>query len=218
MTRATLCCIMAEQQQQASRLRRPGGRSAQTREAALSAVLDELVEVGYRNVTMERIAARSGVHKTTLYRRWGSSDALLAEAAGVAMDEQVPIPDLGTFDLDLQTLASSIAANLRRPVTQALIRLVAAEGNRNTQLQDASKAFWRHRGFLTSVLVGRAVARNEVPERTDPQALLEALIAPMYLQLLVLGGNVDSGTAMHAAETAACSARRGLFDTSGRHA
>lgn len=201
-------CVMADGTQ-SPRRRRPGGRTARTRALALRAVLDELVERGYRHLTVEGVAARAGVHKTTLYRRWGSIDALLADAATQAMDQAVPIPDTGTLEEDLVQLASLIAANLRRPLTQALVRAVAAEADRGRRLRDVSAAFWWHRAELTRELVDRAVSRGELSIGTDPAALLEALVAPIYLRLLVTGRPIDAVTVRAAANVAALAGRHG---------
>ncbi|MEV3975004.1 helix-turn-helix domain-containing protein [Streptomyces sp. NPDC050698] len=51
---------------------RPGGRSARVRKAVLAATAAELSERGFAAMTIEDIAARSGVHKTTIYRRWST--------------------------------------------------------------------------------------------------------------------------------------------------
>src|SRR5215204_176225 len=61
---------------------RPGGRTARTRAAVLDATVAELAEHGHAALTVEAVAARAGVNKTTLYRRWGGKDGLLADAVG----------------------------------------------------------------------------------------------------------------------------------------
>src|SRR5262245_19167911 len=59
---------------------RLGGRSARVREAVLAAAFAELDEHGYRGFNIESVARRSGVHKTTIYRRWPTREALLVYA------------------------------------------------------------------------------------------------------------------------------------------
>ncbi|MFC7589155.1 TetR/AcrR family transcriptional regulator [Nonomuraea antimicrobica] len=54
---------------------RPGGRTARVRAAVLEATQDELVERGFHELTMDQVAARAGVGKTTVYRRWGAPPA-----------------------------------------------------------------------------------------------------------------------------------------------
>jgi AcrR family transcriptional regulator len=186
---------------------RPGGRTARTRAHVLEAVLAELVDGGYANLTMDGIARRSGVHRTTLYRRWGDVNTQLAEAATSAMDSAVPIPDTGALDDDLLALAKLIADNLRQPATRALVHTLAAELDRSPWARELAESFWNHRAELTKPLVDRAVERGELPEGTCARTLLETLIAPLYLRLLVTGGPLDQPTLRAAADQAALAAR-----------
>ncbi|MFI0777237.1 TetR/AcrR family transcriptional regulator [Streptomyces sp. NPDC021212] len=85
---------------------RPGGRTARTRAAVRDAVLTGLAEHGYPGRTVEYVAERSGVHKTTVYRRWGSVEGLVADALRLAGEDSWTAPDTGILDGDLRALAS----------------------------------------------------------------------------------------------------------------
>src|SRR3712207_1543584 len=85
--------------------RRPGGRSARVRAAVLSATIDALVDVGYDGLSVEDVARRAGVHKTTVYRRWPTRAALVAEATRERSQQVIPVPDTGTLAGDLRQLA-----------------------------------------------------------------------------------------------------------------
>src|SRR4051812_884670 len=74
-------------------LRRPGGRTARVREAALRATLQELLENGYADSSLEAIARRSGVSRATLYRRWGGRSGLLLDAVEWFGVTQAEVPD-----------------------------------------------------------------------------------------------------------------------------
>src|SRR5260370_41084769 len=80
---------------------RPGGRTARTREAVLRAIIDELNDNGYAGATVERAAERADVAKTTIYRRWGSLDGLLADFMAERAARELPVPDEGGLDADL---------------------------------------------------------------------------------------------------------------------
>src|ERR1700738_2851952 len=80
---------------------RPGGRSARVRREVLAATLDLLLEEGLDATTIPAIAQRSGVHHTSIYRRWKDRTALIREAALSAVDAAAPVPDTGNLRSDL---------------------------------------------------------------------------------------------------------------------
>src|SRR5688572_4061157 len=85
--------------------RRPGGRTARTRDAVFEATLDELGAVGYAHTSVEAIAQRAGVHKTTIYRRWGTKDRLVADTLAHAALVRIEVADTGDIDADMRALA-----------------------------------------------------------------------------------------------------------------
>src|SRR5918994_5565425 len=76
---------------------RLGGRSARVREAVLDAAFAELDEHGYNGFSIEAVARRSGVHKTTIYRRWPTREALLVYALDSRSDRDVQVPNTGSL-------------------------------------------------------------------------------------------------------------------------
>src|SRR5579863_7338677 len=97
-------------------VRRPGGRSARVRARVLEATLDELVESGYAGMTVQGVAARAGVNKTSLYRRWGSKGGLLADALLSSSSDLTDPADTGNLRQDLLVLwaTSPTAPGARR--------------------------------------------------------------------------------------------------------
>jgi AcrR family transcriptional regulator len=174
-----------------SRRRRPGGRSARVRAAALEATIAELAETGYTGLTLDSVARRAGVHKTTLYRRWGTREALVLEAMLEHAGERVPIPDTGSLRGDLLALASSAAATAATPQGEAMVRAVVAAGAHDAALAAANRRFWSERLALDGEIVERAVGRGEVPADADPAAVIEAVLGPIYFRLLVTGEQPD---------------------------
>ena len=80
----------------ATRARRPGGRSARVRADVIAATLAELGERGYAALSLDSVARRAGVHKTTLYRRWGTREELVLEAMLERAGEHISVPDTGS--------------------------------------------------------------------------------------------------------------------------
>jgi AcrR family transcriptional regulator len=177
----------------ATRQRRPGGRSSRVRTAAITATLAELAENGYAGLSLERIARRAGVNKTSLYRRWGTREQLVLEAMLERTSEHVPVPDTGSLREDLRALATTAAANASTPEVAAMARAVAADSPRDGKLARASKRFWAERLALDGVIVERAIERGEVRSDTVPSELIEAVIGPIHLRLLLTHEPVDPG-------------------------
>jgi AcrR family transcriptional regulator len=70
----------------------------------LDATLAEVVCRGYEGMSVETVAGRASVHKTTVYRRWGSKERLVAEALEAAAESRIGAPDTGDVEGDLRAL------------------------------------------------------------------------------------------------------------------
>ena len=157
----------------------------------VAATLAELAEGGYPSLTMEQVARRAGVNKTTLYRRWGTREELVLEAMLDRAAEHIPVPDTGSLREDLLELARRAAANAASPEVAAMAHAVAGEPGRDSRLAAANGRFWAERLALDGMIVERAIARGEVAAGTDPHVVVEAVIGPIHLRLLLTREPVD---------------------------
>lgn len=145
-------------------------RSAAADRAILLATRAALVELGWSKLSMGDVAARAGVAKTTLYRRWASKNELVVDAVAVVFDE-IAIPDRGSLTADIEGVVLQFAALLERPETKTALMAVVAESTRDDALRDRIRTAIvdRQKGL---VLKGRerAQARGELPYENDPEA------------------------------------------------
>ncbi|MFD8527727.1 TetR/AcrR family transcriptional regulator [Streptosporangium canum] len=190
---------------------RPGGRTARVREAVREATLAELADKGYEGLTVEGVALRSGVHKTTVYRRWGSVEGLAADALDLAGGEPWPIPDTGTIEEDLRELARLVLTGFADPEAGPVSTAFISASGRNPVVARALHAFFAARHEQSAVLVTRAVERGELPEGTDAADVVRTAVAPLYYRLFVSGEPVDTAVADRAAASALAAARAGVF-------
>ncbi|GAA2071203.1 TetR/AcrR family transcriptional regulator [Actinomadura alba] len=193
--------------------RRPGGRSAQVRRRVLDAVRDQLVEQGYDALSVDVVADRSGVHRTTVYRRWRDVGGLLADVLAEATGDDWSPPDTGSLEGDLVAVNREVHAALTGdpPITTALI----AASFRSEQAGEALRLFWADRYARCSVIVRRAVERGEVPARTDARRLLVAATAPLYHEMVLLRTPAGPDLVERWAGDAATAARAGAFAAAG---
>lgn len=189
--------------------RRPGGRTARTRRQVLDAVLTELGDHGFDGLTVEAVAARAGVHRTTVYRRWGDVGGLLTDVFDAASGDDWRPPDTGSLETDLTGLNQEIydALTARPSIVAALI----AASFRSEKAALAQQRLWEGRYERCEIVVSRAVQRGEIPPHTDARRLLIAATAPLYHQLMLLGTSPDPRLPGHAARTATLAAAASAF-------
>ncbi len=195
----------------AARRRRPGGRSAQVGEAVYAATLQELSERGFSSTSLESIAARAGIHKSTLYRRWGTLERLVTDAVASLVDQQVAVPDTGSLENDLLAFAEAIATTLRGALGKLTVASYFSAALEVPALAKAKRAFFARRHRQASAMVTRAIARGEVPAGTDPAALVGGVAAPLYYRRLVTGLPLDRAFVQQAVTAGLLAARGGAF-------
>ena len=108
---------------------RPGGRTARTRAAVLAAVIEELTDHGWDQLSVETVAQRAGVHKTTVYRRWRDKNTLVAEALKAAAESRIQMPDTGDVAEDLRELARIVRVLLTSREGAATTRALAGHSH-----------------------------------------------------------------------------------------
>lgn len=166
--------------------RRFGGRSARVRAAVFEAALQVLQEQGYASTSIAAIAKSAGVHETSIYRRWGTKEALLAEAGLSRAEEVIPVPNTGTLRSDLVQLLQELSVFFQSPLGVALIQLLASAQD-TPELISARQTYWKSRFALVRGIFEHAVQRGEIPASLDPHLVTELLIGPLYVRLLLTG-------------------------------
>jgi AcrR family transcriptional regulator len=161
-------------------------RSPEADRAILAATLNLLAERGLAAMSIEEIAARAGVGKATIYRRWSSKGLLALDAFVTSFREQQPQPDTGTLRGDLiAALTSWVRAVTETPMGQMLTGLIA-EAQHDQEL----RAAWRDRVIEPlrvqhRIMLDRAIARGEIPASTDQDVVLDLFFGVAQHRLLL---------------------------------
>ncbi|MDA3649616.1 TetR/AcrR family transcriptional regulator [Saccharopolyspora indica] len=187
------------------------GRGPKVRAAVHAATLAELVDKGYAALTVDNVAQRAGVHKTTVYRRWEDRESLVVDALTEHVAADIPVPDTGAIDTDLRELAAALVRWLTSPAGQAVLAAMFSDAARLPEIAEARTRVLDDRLRRAEPVISRAVERGDLPAETDPHELLKALAAPIYFRLLVHAEPVDDATAEHAAELALAAAHAGVL-------
>lgn len=167
--------------------RKPGRpRSAQADQAILRATLEELAEVGFDALSIEAVAARAGVGKTTIYRRWPSKTELVLEAIKVIHTE-VPVIDTGNFRDDVLTMLRG-AFSINAPLVEELVVKLMGEVKSNPEV---FRVFMEHhvtpRFQAIMQMIERAKARGELRQDVDTALIMSLAAGPYFFQILFGG-------------------------------
>jgi AcrR family transcriptional regulator len=158
------------------------GRSARVVEAVLEATAEELGKVGFLALRIEDVAERSGVNKTTIYRRWPTKEELVASMLeGAALTHEVP--DTGSLRGDLSALLGSIAERAQTPRGRGVMRLIQTERGRAEFAPILRRSRTEHLKARRAIFE-RAIARGEIPAGSDASVLVELAVAPLIARLL----------------------------------
>lgn len=166
--------------------KKPPGRprSLKSHQAMLRATLELLAEVGFDTMSIDAIAARAGVGKTTIYRRYASKEELVADAIE-SVREEVVIPDTGNLQGDLDALIQNAAQITLNPLGRQTVAMIISSASSNAQF---AQIYWtkylQPRRKTFAIVLERAKARNEIPTNLDSDLVFDAMSAIMLYALI----------------------------------
>jgi AcrR family transcriptional regulator len=174
--------------------RKANGRSERSKQAILDATRELMNEEGgVRTLTVEAVAARSGVAKTTIYRRWRDKWELALDAVMIDMLPRFANPiDVGDTRKELTTFVDSVtklwAAPPYGPAMQGLISEIATEPElarvyREQVVEPRRQQLWP--------VIERGIARGDLRPDTDLRLVHELLVGPILYRLLLSGPPLD---------------------------
>ncbi|MHA0288560.1 TetR/AcrR family transcriptional regulator [Mycobacterium sp. C3-094] len=190
---------------------RPGGRTAQVRAAVLEATADLLVAGGLEGVDLTEVARRSGVSKSTVYRRWGTVSALVTDVLSDMADTSSPRPATGSVSGDLSAIARLIQRTLADPRQGRLFAAIIAAATCNRDTAAALARFYRTRTDVFAPVITEAIGRGEAPEGTDPGDVIRHLSAPLYYRMLTGNGAPDVDDADRTTRATLAALAEGVF-------
>ncbi len=182
--------------------RRPLGRprSDRAHRAILDAARAELVEHGFSRFRLEHVAARAGVGKATIYRRWPSKEALAQELLSELASPHIAVADVGDTRAELEACVENarhaVAETPFGPVIRALLSQIAI----NPALGDPFReTVVRARREEVARVVGRGVERGDLRPDADADVATELLVGPVYFRLM-FGGELSPEFARRVAD------------------
>jgi AcrR family transcriptional regulator len=173
-------------------IRLPGRpRSSEADEAILDAAIEEYGQHGLNGLTVDAVAARAGVSKATIYRRYPSKADLVIAAARSACEDTYPT--VGGRDLrhDLRSVVEHLRAVMSDPRVGRAARMLISDAQCDKQLGLLHRNFVQQKRARTITMLTDAVARGELRADIDAYVATEQLSAPLFYRFLVSGDPLD---------------------------
>ncbi|MCW5774022.1 MAG: TetR/AcrR family transcriptional regulator, partial [Rhodospirillaceae bacterium] len=165
--------------------RTPDPRIVRSRRIILAAVLEELGEVGYGAFSIERVAARAGVGKSTIYRHWRDKVALIAAAFETLHGDTAPDLATGSARDRLERIMVHVAEIARHSTYSACIPALIEAAERDPSLRRFHHRFQRAARTPTIAVIRDGVASGEFPRHVQPELAAMALLGAIFFRRLM---------------------------------
>ncbi|GAA4968834.1 AcrR family transcriptional regulator [Nonomuraea thailandensis] len=160
------------------------------------ATLRLVAERGYDGLTVEGVAERSGVNKTTIYRWWPSKAALLGAALVESDVLGFDSPDTGSLRGDLVALVEGVRRLLTEPPGSDIAVAALGAAVRHPELD--ARRFFADRFAREREIFERAVGRGELKASADPMLIVDLLAGAVWMRSVFRGLRVDDDFATEA--------------------
>ncbi len=170
--------------EQPARRGRGRPRDPETDERITAAAAELLLLRGFDRTTVDDVAARAGVGKATVYRRWPSKEDLAVAAMESLYSTEMPEPDTGSIRTDLAQSYASVLAFVNTPDGEAFLRTSIAESVRDDRIAALHRSSTEQREHQTRVTFERAIARGEVRPDIDIDAAVQWLVGLLAIRAI----------------------------------
>jgi AcrR family transcriptional regulator len=162
-------------------------RRPEVTESIRTAVIEELASIGYGQLSIESVARRAKVGKTTIYRRWPSKQDMVVAVISEIAWTHVDAPDTGSLRGDVEEFLTDLASALDNPVVRSVATDLLAEAHRDSPLTaNLIEQIRDPRRARAAKIVRRAMNRGEVSDQADVGLALDLLAGPLLFRSLVL--------------------------------
>jgi AcrR family transcriptional regulator len=155
------------------------GRVRRSRSRVLTTAFELLSESGVGGFTVDEVARRSGVAKTTIYRHWPSREALVIDAASRISAEQ-EVPDTGSLEGDVTALLVNLGHVLGTARWSSVVPSIVDVAERDPEFAGIHGQIQRGHAAPLREIIERAVGRGLISTAADPSTMVSALIGPLY--------------------------------------
>lgn len=142
-------------------------RDPKTDERIIEAAAELLRKRGFERMTVDDVAAKAGVGKATVYRRWPSKDDLAVAAMERLYSVEIPSADTGSIRTDLEESYRAVLTFVGSAEGSAYLRMSIAESVRDERIAALYRTATERAESQARAMYLRAIERGEVRADVD---------------------------------------------------
>ncbi|MCM3784525.1 TetR/AcrR family transcriptional regulator [Neobacillus mesonae] len=162
-------------------------RDTKLQQLILSVAYNLILEHGFEEVTIEKIAEQAGVSKATIYKWWPNKGAVVIDGFFEATADRLPVPDTGSVEEDVMTHAINISLYMEGKEGKVISELIGQGQLDATLIQVFREYYIRPRRAEAASILRRGIDRGELREELDVESSIDLLYGPLFYRLLVTG-------------------------------
>ena len=166
-------------------------RSSDVNNRILDATLALLAEVGVEKISMESIASKAEVGKSSIYRRWSNKDELIIDALE-RLKPDMNFSTQGKLNHVLFDLSRSFIEEMNNPLGKQMLSLLVSTLSSNSQI---SESYWEHHSLPKtkeiSNLIQKYVEEEQIRNEVNLDTVSEFLVGFVIYQLLLKPSSTD---------------------------
>ena len=167
-------------------------RSEKTKSDILNASYDLLIERGFAEITVEKIAEKANVSKATIYKWWPNKAAVVMDAFLNATNLDLPIPDTGSAIEDMFLQVDNFVKFLTSRKGSVITEIIA-EGQYDSKLADIYRnAYFTPRRNISKQILEQGISRGELRKALNLEISIDLIWAPIFYRLLITGEKIDT--------------------------
>lgn len=184
-------------------------RSPEADAAIVRAALEQLVACGFEGTTVEAVAARAGVAKSTVYRRYPGKLELLTSVLALSAASTGEPRDTGSVGGDLVAVADQLRTLLNGTTFGAAVPALVSAAARHPEVAEVLRTFVHARREPARAALARGIERGEVRGDVDVEGVIDAVVAPVFYRMFVLRQPVSRARIDSVVELALAGVRTG---------
>jgi AcrR family transcriptional regulator len=155
------------------------GRVRRSRDRVLATTFELLGESGVSGFTVDEVARRSGVAKTTIYRHWPTREALVIDACSRISDEQ-EVPDTGSLEGDVTVILTNIGHLLDTARWSSVLPSIIDVAERDPEFAHIHRKIQQGHAAPLIEVIDRAAGKGEIAATADRSTMIAGLMGPLF--------------------------------------